>query len=258
MSKSQSTLAFPARKSNAAARKPAASKQQQRSASAKKSQQQPASSTAVVNKQLVSTPRRAEEDDEVRLTRTRSSPRSEPIHRTNSHERTKHGQCQHTHGLPLLCTRGHRHRWTLAHPLHTLLTLTLVLLSTWPLLLLSARDSLLSGTWTDASDNEVLLRKFDLDYSYGPCGGLSRKARWQRAQHMQLNPPQHIWDILQQIEDDDDEQPWDAERREGGGGGAEVDEADRRKKRKKYDIDSHSLFENVTARILEAEGRGPP
>ena len=67
---------------------------------------------------------------------------------------------------------------------------------------------------------------------------------------MHLNPPQHVWDILSQIDDDDEE----AE----GGGGVEVDEGERRKKRKKYDIDSHSIFENLTARILEAEGRGPP
>ena len=49
------------------------------------------------------------------------------------------------------------------------------LFSVW--LLLSVRDGLLAGTWTDASDNEVLLRQFDLDYTYGPCGGLSRKER---------------------------------------------------------------------------------
>ena len=125
-------------------------------------------------------------------------------------------------------------------------------------MLLPARDLILPGTWTEASDNEVLLRQFDLDYAYGPCGGLSRKARWQRAQQLRLNPPQHVWDILQQLHDDDDEAEWDAERRQGGGGGAQVDEGERRKKRRKYDIDSHSIFENVTARILEAEGRGPP
>ena len=93
MSRAQSTLAFPSRKSAAPARKPAAGKQKPQSASAKKSKTSPTLTTAVVNKQLVSTPQRAEEDDgEVQLTRTRSSPRSEPIHRTNSHERTKHGQ----------------------------------------------------------------------------------------------------------------------------------------------------------------------
>ena len=242
MSKTQSTLAFPSRK-NA---KPVKGKQQQQSASAKKSYT-PAASTAVVNKQLVSTPRKAhDEDDDVQLTHARSSPRSEPIHRTtSSHERAKHGQ-----------SSNHIHTPTPTHSSHSTHSSHAHIPSTTSLhapLLPSARDSLLPGTWTDASDNEILLRKFDLDITYGPCGGLSRKARWQRAQQLQLDPPQHVWDILQQIDDDGD----DEEGREGGGG-VEVDESERRKKRKKYDIDSHSIFENVGARILEAEGRGPP
>lgn len=70
---------------------------------------------------------------------------------------------------------------------------------------------------------------------------------------MKLNPPQHIWDILAQIDDDDDD-----DGNGEGGGGVEVDESERRKKRKKYDIDSHSIFENVSSRILQYEGRAPP
>ena len=63
----------------------------------------------------------------------------------------------------------------------------------------SVRSSLLPHTWLDASDNEVLLRRFDLDYAYGPCGGLSRRARWLRAQKLGLSPPQEVWDILSQL-----------------------------------------------------------
>ena len=69
---------------------------------------------------------------------------------------------------------------------------------------------------------------------------------------MHLDPPQHVWDILQQMNDDGDEAGGE------GGGGVEVDESERKKRRKKYDIDSHSIFENLTSRVLEAEGRGPP
>ena len=119
--------------------------------------------------------------------------------------------------------------------------------------LLSVRASLLPNTWTDASDNEVLLRQFDLDYTYGPCGGLSRRARWKRAEKMQLNPPQHVWDILSQMDEEEEE----GERGKRGEEG-EASEEMRRGRRRRFDVDSHSIFENVTARILEAEGRAPP
>jgi hypothetical protein len=100
----------------------------------------------------------------------------------------------------------------------------------------------------DASDNEVVLRRFDLDYAYGPCGGLSRRARWKRAEKMGLNPPEDVWGILSQLDEEADE----------AGEAVEVSEDVRRGKRRKFDVDSHSIFENVTARILEAEGRAPP
>ena len=112
------------------------------------------------------------------------------------------------------------------------------------------RASVLPNTWTDASDNEVLLRQFDLDYAFGPCGGLSRRARWLRAAKMGLSPPQDVWDVLSQLDADDDT--------DGGEADREVSEEARKLKRRKFDVDSHSLFENVTARILEAEGRAPP
>lgn len=36
--------------------------------------------------------------------------------------------------------------------------------------------------------NEIL-RIFDLSYEYGPCLGVSRLERWERAQKAGLNPP---------------------------------------------------------------------
>ncbi|XP_072962516.1 uncharacterized protein [Typha angustifolia] len=36
---------------------------------------------------------------------------------------------------------------------------------------------------------ESKLRKFDMDMRYGPCVGLTRLQRWERASAMGLNPP---------------------------------------------------------------------
>lgn len=43
---------------------------------------------------------------------------------------------------------------------------------------------------------QQILRVFDLDPNYGPCMGMSRLERWQRAKDLQLHPPQEIHDIL--------------------------------------------------------------
>ncbi|ORZ11482.1 DNA polymerase delta, subunit 4-domain-containing protein [Absidia repens] len=40
------------------------------------------------------------------------------------------------------------------------------------------------------------LRAFDLDYSYGPCVGLTRLERWERAASLGLDPPEEIKTIL--------------------------------------------------------------
>lgn len=55
--------------------------------------------------------------------------------------------------------------------------------------------------WEDVPDEEVILRKFDLDLAYGPCMGISRKDRWLRAQRNGANPPQRVWDILVKAEE---------------------------------------------------------
>ncbi|KIK52340.1 hypothetical protein GYMLUDRAFT_180178 [Collybiopsis luxurians FD-317 M1] len=41
-----------------------------------------------------------------------------------------------------------------------------------------------------------ILRVFDLSYEYGPCFGVSRMERWERAEALGLNPPTEIRDIL--------------------------------------------------------------
>ncbi|XP_076829958.1 DNA polymerase delta subunit 4 [Brachyhypopomus gauderio] len=40
------------------------------------------------------------------------------------------------------------------------------------------------------------LKNFDLDWRFGPCTGISRLQRWERAALHGLNPPQQIKDIL--------------------------------------------------------------
>jgi DNA polymerase delta subunit 4 len=41
-----------------------------------------------------------------------------------------------------------------------------------------------------------ILRVFDLSYEFGPCVGIPRLERWERAQSLGLNPPKEVYDIL--------------------------------------------------------------
>jgi len=41
-----------------------------------------------------------------------------------------------------------------------------------------------------------ILRVFDLSYEFGPCVGIPRLERWERAQALGLNPPKEVYDIL--------------------------------------------------------------
>ena len=54
-----------------------------------------------------------------------------------------------------------------------------------------------------ASEQAMLLRDFDLKSKFGPCLGLSRKARWLRAQHHSLEPPKLVMSVLDLIDADD-------------------------------------------------------
>ncbi|KAL9264702.1 DNA polymerase delta subunit 4-like protein [Drosera capensis] len=48
----------------------------------------------------------------------------------------------------------------------------------------------------DYDDKELFLRQFDLNMAYGPCIGISRVARWERANRMGLDPPREVEKLL--------------------------------------------------------------
>ncbi|KAM0916517.1 hypothetical protein ACQ4PT_010133 [Festuca glaucescens] len=48
----------------------------------------------------------------------------------------------------------------------------------------------------DFSGQEEQLRQFDLDMKFGPCIGVNRLQRWERASSMGLQPPPHLRDLL--------------------------------------------------------------
>ncbi|KAL6008610.1 hypothetical protein ACLOJK_034124 [Asimina triloba] len=48
----------------------------------------------------------------------------------------------------------------------------------------------------DCEKQEDMLQQFDLNMRYGPCMGISRLARWERAQNLGLNPPKDVESLL--------------------------------------------------------------
>ncbi|KAM3327001.1 hypothetical protein P3S67_002127 [Capsicum chacoense] len=44
--------------------------------------------------------------------------------------------------------------------------------------------------------NEEVLRQFDMNMVYGPCLGMSRLNRWERAKKLGLNPPTEVERLL--------------------------------------------------------------
>lgn len=52
------------------------------------------------------------------------------------------------------------------------------------------------------NEEDTLLRSFDLDQNFGPCVGLSRKERWQRAEGFGLEPPAKVWSLLSTLCDE--------------------------------------------------------
>uniref|UniRef100_A0A3Q3WUZ1 Uncharacterized protein n=1 Tax=Mola mola TaxID=94237 RepID=A0A3Q3WUZ1_MOLML len=46
------------------------------------------------------------------------------------------------------------------------------------------------------------LRQFDLDWRFGPCAGISRLQRWERAKLHNMNPPEDIRELLLQTHTD--------------------------------------------------------
>ena len=47
------------------------------------------------------------------------------------------------------------------------------------------------------NDLEETLRQFDMDMRYGPCIGMNRILRWERAHNMGMHPPIQIKEILE-------------------------------------------------------------
>ncbi|MED6192888.1 hypothetical protein PIB30_013978 [Stylosanthes scabra] len=60
----------------------------------------------------------------------------------------------------------------------------------------SDAPQLVSHANDDYSAGEAMLRQFDMNMAYGPCAGMTRAARWERAQKLGLNPPQEIQTLL--------------------------------------------------------------
>lgn len=52
--------------------------------------------------------------------------------------------------------------------------------------------------WTDQyGENEDVLKQFDMNMVYGPCLGMTRLERWERAKALGLNPPNDLLRILE-------------------------------------------------------------
>ncbi|XP_076199833.1 DNA polymerase delta subunit 4 [Aptenodytes patagonicus] len=49
-----------------------------------------------------------------------------------------------------------------------------------------------------------MLRHFDLAWEYGPCTGITRLQRWERAQALGLSPPGPVRDALLEHQDNPD------------------------------------------------------
>jgi DNA polymerase delta subunit 4 len=49
------------------------------------------------------------------------------------------------------------------------------------------------------TDTEKTLRLFDLTGKFGPCSGMTRMERWERAASFRLEPPQEVKDILDRL-----------------------------------------------------------
>ena len=60
----------------------------------------------------------------------------------------------------------------------------------------------------EPSEAEVL-RSFDLNSRFGPSKGLDRRARWDRAQKLGLDPPPEVLELLEAGGDNLDTSTWD-------------------------------------------------
>ncbi|CAI5489029.1 unnamed protein product [Closterium sp. Naga37s-1] len=58
-------------------------------------------------------------------------------------------------------------------------------------------DAIVAPPQEQAEHTERALQLFDMDMAFGPCTGLSRLERWQRANRLGLNPPPHVRALLE-------------------------------------------------------------
>lgn len=61
----------------------------------------------------------------------------------------------------------------------------------------SVNQAQIPASRSSSSDDEEALRRFDLTYKFGPCIGITRLQRWERAAKFGLQPPQEVKDILE-------------------------------------------------------------
>lgn len=50
--------------------------------------------------------------------------------------------------------------------------------------------------WPEHGAEEEALRQFDMDMRFGPCLGITRLERWERAVRLGLNPPVELASLL--------------------------------------------------------------
>lgn len=67
--------------------------------------------------------------------------------------------------------------------------------------------------WEDLSPDQIKLLRFDMEPRFGPCLGMTRKARFLRAERLGLAPPQDILTILEEYlergEEDINQAEWE-------------------------------------------------
>ncbi|XP_025089843.1 DNA polymerase delta subunit 4-like [Pomacea canaliculata] len=71
----------------------------------------------------------------------------------------------------------------------------------------SSRKDPIPSTSTEEQQHKdpdlEVLKQFDLRLEFGPCIGITRKERWERAEKHGLSPPQEVLDILLRHPDND-------------------------------------------------------
>ncbi|VDI50237.1 DNA polymerase delta subunit 4 [Mytilus galloprovincialis] len=61
-----------------------------------------------------------------------------------------------------------------------------------------------STSKADVEDELKILRHFDVTLEFGPCSGITRMERWERADKHGLNPPVIVKEILDKHLDDEE------------------------------------------------------